>query len=106
MKHLPIPRIDDQLDRLVGRKYFTSLDLKTGFYHVKIKDESVKYTQFVTPKAQFEFVRMPMGLVKAPSVFQKDISIIFREILENEDVPIYIDDVLIPAATIGDVMTC
>lgn len=45
---------------------------------------------------------MPVGFVIAPSVFQKHISIIFRELLEKEDVSIYIDDVLITSATIGE----
>lgn len=65
----PIPLIDDLLDRLANKKFFTKLDLKNGFFHVLVDPESVKYTSFVTPLGQFEFLRMPFGLKNAPSVF-------------------------------------
>ena len=45
----PIPLIDDLLDRLAGKRYFTKLDLRNGFSHVYVDDDSVKYTSFVPP---------------------------------------------------------
>ncbi|KAL0104005.1 hypothetical protein PUN28_016995 [Cardiocondyla obscurior] len=47
--NFPLPLIEDQLDLLTGKKYFTTLDLKDGFYHVRMHENSVKYTSFVTP---------------------------------------------------------
>ncbi|XP_018406547.1 PREDICTED: uncharacterized protein LOC108782710, partial [Cyphomyrmex costatus] len=47
--NFPTPLIDDHLDRLRGKSYFSSLDLRNGFHHVKVADESIKYTSFVTP---------------------------------------------------------
>lgn len=65
----PIPLIDDLLDRLAGKSLFAKLDLKNGFHHVFMHEDSIKYTSFVTPLGQFEFLRMPFGLKNAPSVF-------------------------------------
>jgi len=46
--HFPLPLIEDQLDLLEGKKYFTTLDLKDGFFHIKMHEDSIKYTSFVT----------------------------------------------------------
>lgn len=48
----PIPVIEDQLNVLKDKKYFSILDLKDGFFHIKMADESIKYTAFVTPFSQ------------------------------------------------------
>lgn len=66
--NFPTPLIDDHIDRLKDKKYFSSLDLKNGFYYVKMSECSIKYTLFVTPIGQFEFLRMPFGLTNAPRV--------------------------------------
>jgi len=67
----PLPLIEDQLEILRNKKYFSLLDLKDGFHHIDVKKESVKYTSFVTPLGQFEYKKMPFGLKTAPSKFQK-----------------------------------
>jgi Reverse transcriptase (RNA-dependent DNA polymerase). len=76
--NFPAPLIDDHLDRLKNKKYFTSLDLKNGFYHVKMSECSIKYTSFVTPFGQFEFQRMPFGLTNAPRVFQRFVNAVLK----------------------------
>lgn len=73
----PIPLIDDLLDRLAGKTIFSKLELKNGFFHVFMHKDSIKYTSFVTPLGQFEFLRMPFGLKNAPSTFQKFVNKIF-----------------------------
>lgn len=55
----PIPVIEDQLNVLKNKKYYSILDLKDGFYHIRMAEESIPYTAFVTPFGQFEFVKMP-----------------------------------------------
>jgi len=48
--NFPTPLIEDQLDRLRDKQYFTSLDLRNGFHHVKVAESSIKYTAFITPR--------------------------------------------------------
>lgn len=65
----PLPLIEDQIDRLGGNKYFTALDLATGYYQVPMDDASIEKTAFVTPDGHNEFLIMPFRLSNAPAVF-------------------------------------
>ena len=60
--HFPIPRIDEQIDDLGNKAYFSRLDLKDAFYHVKLKENSIPFTSFITYMGHYEFVKMPFGL--------------------------------------------
>ena len=62
MDAYPLPRIDYALDMLSEMKYFTFLDLVSGYWQVKMSDESAEKTAFRTPDGQFEFV----GTFKSP----------------------------------------
>lgn len=88
----PLPLIEDCIEYLEGKKYFTVLDLKSGFHQVKVADDSVKYTAFVTPNGQYEYKRMPFGLKKAPSVFQRFINTVFKDLVDGGLIVIYMDD--------------
>ena len=79
----PLPLIDDQLDALRGKRYYRSLDLKDEFYHVAMAPESVKYTSFVIPLDQFQFVRMPFGLKIEPQLFQRFANEVMSEIIKE-----------------------
>jgi len=57
--------------------YFSMLDLKDGFFYVPISEESRKYTAFIVPDGQYEFLRAPFGLCNSPAVFQRYINAIF-----------------------------
>lgn len=97
----PLPLMDDQLDRLRGNCYFTSLDLASGYYQVPIAKDSQYKTAFVTPDGQFEFVRMPFGLTNAPAVFQRMINTVLGP-LRYSVAMAYMDDILIPSVTINE----
>lgn len=100
-EHYPLPRIDDQLDNLSGHKFYTSLDLASGYYQIQMADASKHLTAFVTPDGHFEFNRMPFGLVNAPSRFQKTINSILGNARFKEAFA-YMDDVIIPSKTVEE----
>lgn len=98
----PLPLIEDQIDSLHNKNFFSCLDLKDGFHHVRVAKDSVKFTAFVTPLGQFEFLRMPFGLRNAPSVFQRFINNIFRPLIDANKILIYMDDILVATSTIEE----
>lgn len=70
------------------------MDLKSGFYQVKLEKDSVKYTSFVVPNGQYEFLRLPFGLKNGPAIFQRFIAGIFRDFLDRNKIVIYMDDIV------------
>ena len=92
----PLPRINDILDGLVGSKWFTTLDLKSGYYQIAMAKNSIDKTAFVTPDGHYEFLRMPFGLKNAPSHFSK---IMFQALGSLSFVKIYLDDITIHSET-------
>lgn len=91
----PLPLIDDHIDRLGKSRYFTTLDMATGFHQIRLDEASIPLTGFVTPEGHFEYVKMPYGLANAPIVFQRIISQTLREFINAGKVLVYIDDCLI-----------
>lgn len=67
----PLHRIDDLLDQLGGSTYFTTLDLASGYWQIKMDPASQEKTAFITNQGLFEFKVMPLGLCNAPAVFQR-----------------------------------
>ncbi|KYB25609.1 hypothetical protein TcasGA2_TC034292 [Tribolium castaneum] len=99
-EYVPMQIIDEQLDLLSGNGYFTTLDLASGYMQVPVAKESRHLTSFVTTTGQYEFNRMPFGLVNAPSVFNRLMNMVTRKIGRGV-VTIYMDDILIPSKTVG-----
>lgn len=98
----PLPLIDDHIDRLGKAKYFTSLDMATGFHQIPMDKDSIHCTGFVTPEGHYEYLKMPYGLANAPVVYQRIISDTLRPFIESGKALVYIDDVLIPSETIDE----
>ncbi|CAG4907160.1 unnamed protein product [Colias eurytheme] len=94
----PLPVIDDMIDKLCEARIFSVLDLKNGFFHLRVSEESVAYTSFVTHNGQYEFLRAPFGLSICPKYFMRFVSIIFRDLISQGIMIIFIDDILITAA--------
>lgn len=97
--HFPLPLIEDQIDKLKNKNYFTTLDLKNGFHHVNVAPLSVKYTSFITPLGQYEYLKMPFGLRNGPSAFQRYINTIFGDLISQGKILLYLDDLLIATQT-------
>lgn len=93
----PLPLIEDQLDQLQSARFFSTLDLKNGFFHVAIDERSRKYTAFIVPDGHYEFSRVPFGLCNSPAVFQRFINIVFRDLIHDKVVLTYMDDLIIPS---------
>ena len=66
----PLPRIDDALDSLTRAQYFTTLDLASGYWQLRVNEEDISKTAFACHRGLFEFVRMPFGLCNAPAMIQ------------------------------------
>lgn len=90
----PLPRIDDYLDVLSGARYFSTLDLSSGFWQVKMEEESGEKTAFVTHCGSYQFNVMPFGLVNAPSTFQCLMETMMSGLMPKKCL-MYIDDVLV-----------
>ncbi|GBG61904.1 hypothetical protein CBR_g26068 [Chara braunii] len=97
----PLPRIDDLLERLGGAKYFSKLDLKSGYHQIEIQPRDWYKTAFKTQYGHFEWIVMPFCLANAPATFQAAMTTEFRDLLDRT-VLIYLNDILVYSRTLDE----
>ena len=101
----PLPRIDELLDQLGKARYFSTIDLASGFWQIKAHPDSQEKTAFVTPQGLFNFKVMPFGLTNAPAVFQRLMQQVVM-CLNPDDGPdfisVYLDDILVFSESLSD----
>src|SRR5882672_7212089 len=97
----PIPLVTNLLDQLGSADLVTPLDLRAGYYNVRIAAGHEWKTAFRTQYGSFEFLVMPMGLTNAPATFQAFMNHIFQDMTEIF-VVIYLDDILIFSNSLED----
>ena len=96
---MPLPRIDEVIDRLSNARYFTTLDVAWGYWHVAMDPASDAKTAFITHEGHYEELVMPFGLKNAPATFQKAIQAILGPILYKGAIN-YLDDIIIYTETL------
>ena len=98
-QHYPIPSADEVLVNLVGKKYFSIVDMREGFWQVQLHEDSSDLCTFNTPEGRYKFLRMPYGIKSAPEVFQ-------RRNIENfgdiENVQVIFDDIIVSGKSIQE----
>ena len=90
---IPLPKIDEMYANLCGAKIFTSLDLRSGYYHIGLDKESKAKTAFIMPFSKYKFNTVPFSLAQAPAYFQQLISIVLQDCANF--VMVYLDDIII-----------
>ena len=95
----PLPRIDDLLDALHGAKWFSTLDLKSGYWQVPIAEQDKEKTAFRTSSGQlYEFNQVPFGLCNAPATFSRLMDRVLAG-LHWETCLFYLDDIIVFSST-------
>lgn len=90
----PIPEINEVLAQLGKSRYFTVLDLKSGFHQIPLKPRDIEKTAFSVNNGKYEFTRLPFGLKNAPAIFQRALDDILRSHI-GKRCYVYIDDIII-----------
>jgi hypothetical protein len=97
----PLPRIEDLCDRLKKAKFFSKIDLRSGYHQMKIREQDIPKAAFTTRYGLYEFVVVSFGLTNAPAYFMNLMNKVFMKEL-NRFVVVFIDDILIYSETVEE----
>ena len=91
--------MEDIFSKLNGAKYFSTLDLSTGYHHIPLHKCSMPKTAFNLPLGKYEYIKVPFRLAQTPAYFQE----LMTRILKDFDSAIaYLDDIIIFSKTVEE----
>lgn len=96
-----LPNVEESFSALNGSKWFSVLDLKSGFYQIEVEESDKHKTAFVCPLGFFEFNRMPQGITNAPSTFQRLMERCMGD-LNLKQALVFIDDLIVFSSTLEE----
>ncbi|KAG1925740.1 interleukin-1 receptor accessory protein-like 1-A [Pimephales promelas] len=97
----PLPRIEETFTLLSGSKWFTVLDLKSGYYQLEVEESDRPKTAFTTPFGNWQFRRLPQGLTNSPATFQRTMEKVMAG-LNLQEVIAFLDDLIIFSDTLEE----
>lgn len=97
----PLPLITETVDLLANSRYYSSLDLMSGYHQVPVDLEDQHKTAFIVESGLFQFRKLPFGLKNAPSTFERLMDFVLAG-LKEESILVYMDDILIASSTIEE----
>ncbi|GKT31389.1 hypothetical protein ADUPG1_005861, partial [Aduncisulcus paluster] len=98
-----LPLIHDLFRVMEGMKYFTVLDLTSGYHQIPMAEDSIKYTSFVTEFGQYEYTRLPFGLKNAPPFFQDTMNRVLSGLIGTVCC-VYLDDIVVFGRTMASML--
>jgi len=104
-----LPRIDELLEGLGGNRYYSVLDMKSGYHQVEVEENHKQYTAFTAgPLGFYEYERLPFGLSNSPATYQRLMESCLSDLMFGEDkvCHIYLDDVIVATKTFSDHKHC
>nr|GFA13649.1 RNA-directed DNA polymerase homolog [Tanacetum cinerariifolium] len=90
----PLPRIDDLFDELQGEKWFSKIDICSGYHQLNVREEDIPKTSFRTRYGHYEFMVMPFGLTNALAIFMDLMNHVCRPMLDKSII-VFIDDIIV-----------
>ena len=96
----PLPRIEDLFDQLKGASVFSKINLRSGYYQLRVKEVDVSKTAFRTRYGHYEFLVLPFGLTNSSTAFMDLMNRVFHPYL-NQFFVVFIDDILVYSRCTG-----
>lgn len=99
----PLPNPQDIIDSLAGATHFATLDLKSGFWQIPVRESDKEKTAFCTPSGHYQFKRMPFGLVNATATFQRVMQRVLSGLV-GHGVQVFVDDIVVYATSFENLL--